>query len=85
MKIRSGKRLKRTVARRSNRVNSSREKENWRREQEKKIPAYSTAAQRKKFWEDHQPISTVEEWESETDSSLEVLSSQVKEVLNLKK
>ena len=84
MKIRSGKRLKK-VQKKSNKVVSSRARENWRREQEKKIPAFSTAAQTKKFWENHQPISTVEEWESDTDSSLEVLSSQVKEVLNLKK
>jgi len=57
----------------------------WIREQEKKIPAYSTGAQIKKFWENHQAIGSEEDWESETDSSLEVERSQVKEVINLKK
>ena len=84
MKIRSGKILKR-VEKKSNQVSSNRARENWRKEQGKKIPAYSTAAQIKKFWEEHPPISSVADWESETDSSLEVERSQIKEVINLKK
>ena len=46
---------------------------------------HSTGAQIKKFWENHQAIGSEEDWESETDSSLEVERSQVKEVINLKK
>ena len=74
------------VEKKSNKVVSSRARENWRRvQEEKRIPAYSTAAQVKKFWEEHPPIGSVADWESETDSSLEVERSQIKEVINLKK
>ena len=84
MKTRVGAALKRErkrgeVASRKQRVAK------WRKEQAKRIPAYSTAVQIKKFWEVTKPLSEAEDWESETDSSVEVLRCQVKEVLNLKK
>ena len=62
---------------------SDRVKANWIREQEKKIPAYSTATQIKKFWEVNLPISSEADWEK--DSSLEVEESSIREVKNLKK
>ena len=71
------------MEKKSNQVSRNRARENWRREQEKKIPAYSTAAQIKKFWEEHSPISSVADWES--DSSLEVEESKAREVINLRK
>ena len=63
-------------------ISKDRVKANWIREQERKIPVYSTSAQIKKFWEVHQPISAEGDWDS--DSSLEVEESRCKEVINLR-
>ena len=71
------------VEKKRNQVSRNRARENWRKEQEKKIPAYSTAAQIRKFWEEHQPIGSEADWES--DSSLEVEESKCREVINLRK
>ena len=56
-------------------------KADWYRAEEKKIPSYSSAAQIKKFWEVHQPISSEADWEG--DSSVEVEESKSREVKNV--
>ena len=74
---------KHQVEKKKKEISKEKARANWIREQERKIPAYSTGAQIKKLWEVHQPIGSEADWE--TDSSLEVEESNSKEVINLRK